>query len=109
MIYGDQKYDPNGMVAFQAIRRLVLRCGLSPATGATSPWTRSAPLSSLRPMWAAPRDGTRITLHRRPHPNLKHPVVKAWWKQWSAHHGFWNSALGPLGGDEYMIGWEDEK
>jgi len=61
--------------------------------------------SDLRPMYEAPRDGSHLRLYRKPHPNLKHPVVIGYWKQWSAHHGFWNSALGVLGGDEFMIGW----
>lgn len=80
-----------------------------PAIG--SPLVRPAPsipAPALHPMSSAPRDGTAIKLYRRAHPNLKHPVVTAYWKQWSAHHGFWNHAtLGALGGDEYMIGWEE--
>lgn len=76
-----------------------------PAPSAPSP---AVPAPILRPMSEAPRDGSKIKLHRKPHPNLRYPVVTAYWKHFSAHHGFWfSSALGAIGDDDFVIGWEE--
>lgn len=124
-IIGDENYDPEGMVAFQAQRRLELHrwyrgdrsvpgpanwieppVGLAPVRVIPAP-PLPIPAPVLRPMSEAPRDGSKIKLHRKPHPNLKFPVVEASWKQWAAHHGFWfASGFGVIGSDEYTIGWE---
>lgn len=63
---------------------------------------------NMRPMSEAPRDGTKIKLFRKPHPNRRFPWVVGWWE--SKNSIYWKaktttgSYTWPWDAD--LLGWE---
>lgn len=63
----------------------------------------------MRPMSEAPRDGTKIKLIRKPHPNRKFPWVIGRWK--SKNSIYWEARTPKTGSYSYpfdsdLDGWE---
>jgi len=66
----------------------------------------------MRPMSTAPRDGTHITVRRKPHPNMRHHIGIVYWVARTISRGFWSgfSAGNSIyGQDDDFIGWWDEE